>query len=690
MQLCPANENAFAAQRVAASSTSASASTITGVALPSSRLTFFFGGPLPDAPADGARAGERDQLDALVLDEDVPDLRRGADDDVQPARGQAGLVLELREEERRQRRLRGGLEDDGAAGGERRRDLVRDEVERKVERRDRADHADRPPQRERELALAGLRGVHRHHLAGELARLDGRHRVRRHRPRHLDARRLQRLARLGGDLLRRLVGPASERARDAHEDLGALVRGERRLHRPLGRVERPPRLRGARLRDPRHGRAVVRRVDLDPRRRSRPTRRRSAACDRWQSSPSAPSLSWPDARLVPARSRPSRSQSSSDDPHPVLARLREREPVSWVPALDAWLVTRRDLVAAGDARSGHVHRRRPALLDGPGRRPEHALARRRASTAATATRSRAPFRLDAVRDAVRRRSCEREVDALLDADRGARGGRPPRRRSQGRCRSRRWCTALGLEETDPAEALGWYARHRRRGDGDHGRASEPDGSGREAFARLRASVEPALDRDPAVVARRGGGERRRRPQPRAGRVERGACCSSAGIETTEAMIANAFLHLLSDDDERRRSCAPTRGSSPRPSRSRSGSSLRRPCSTATRRAIPSSAAPRSRRATSSRSRSRARIAIRRCSPIPTASTSGRPNLNLQVAFAHGPHVCLGHAPRPARDARRARSGAGAGCPGLRLDPARRCAPRGLVFRKPATVHVAVG
>src|SRR2546423_14549067 len=32
-----------------------------------------------------------------------------------------------------------------------------------------------------------------------------------------------------------------------------------------------------------------------------------------------------------------------DDPHPVLARLREREPVSWVPALGGWLVARRDL-----------------------------------------------------------------------------------------------------------------------------------------------------------------------------------------------------------------------------------------------------------------------------------------------------------------------------------------------------------
>ncbi len=32
------------------------------------------------------------------------------------------------------------------------------------------------------------------------------------------------------------------------------------------------------------------------------------------------------------------------DPHPVLARLREHEPVSWIPALDGWIVTRYDLV----------------------------------------------------------------------------------------------------------------------------------------------------------------------------------------------------------------------------------------------------------------------------------------------------------------------------------------------------------
>ena len=34
------------------------------------------------------------------------------------------------------------------------------------------------------------------------------------------------------------------------------------------------------------------------------------------------------------------------DPHPWLARLRDAEPVSWLPALNGWLVTRHDLAVA--------------------------------------------------------------------------------------------------------------------------------------------------------------------------------------------------------------------------------------------------------------------------------------------------------------------------------------------------------
>ena len=45
------------------------------------------------------------------------------------------------------------------------------------------------------------------------------------------------------------------------------------------------------------------------------------------------------------------------DPHALLARLREQEPVAWLPAIDGWLVTRRDLAleAMRDAGRFTVH-----------------------------------------------------------------------------------------------------------------------------------------------------------------------------------------------------------------------------------------------------------------------------------------------------------------------------------------------
>src|ERR671922_104067 len=205
---------------------------------------------LGQLPADAARAREGQDLDAVVLDEDVADLRRRADDDVQPAGRQARLGLQLGEEQRGQRRLRGGLEDDGAAGGERGRNLVGDEVQREVERADRPDDPARPPDRVRELALPGLRRAHRDDLAGELPRLDGRERVRRHRALCLDPRSLHRFARLVGDLARDLVVPLSERARDTHEDLRPLVRRKRLAHRLFGGVDRAARFLGAGFRNP--------------------------------------------------------------------------------------------------------------------------------------------------------------------------------------------------------------------------------------------------------------------------------------------------------------------------------------------------------------------------------------------------------------------------------------------------------
>ena len=41
-----------------------------------------------------------------------------------------------------------------------------------------------------------------------------------------------------------------------------------------------------------------------------------------------------------------RLEQLEGDPHALLAQLREREPVSWLPALEGWLVTRHDLAEA--------------------------------------------------------------------------------------------------------------------------------------------------------------------------------------------------------------------------------------------------------------------------------------------------------------------------------------------------------
>jgi cytochrome P450 len=64
----------------------------------------------------------------------------------------------------------------------------------------------------------------------------------------------------------------------------------------------------------------------------------------------------------------------------------------------------------------------------------------------------------------------------------------------------------------------------------------------------------------------------------------------------------------------------------------------------------------------------------------------RPNAKLHLAFAHGPHFCLGaHLAR--LEAQVAVGTLLARLPGLRLDPRYPSAPRGLVFRKPPALRV---
>jgi cytochrome P450 len=64
---------------------------------------------------------------------------------------------------------------------------------------------------------------------------------------------------------------------------------------------------------------------------------------------------------------------------------------------------------------------------------------------------------------------------------------------------------------------------------------------------------------------------------------------------------------------------------------------------------------------------------------------GRPNLRRHLAFAQGPHVCVGvHLAR--LEARASLRALLTGLPGLRADPQRPAEVRGLVFRKPVALH----
>jgi cytochrome P450 len=369
------------------------------------------------------------------------------------------------------------------------------------------------------------------------------------------------------------------------------------------------------------------------------------------------------------------------DPHPLLARLREREPVSWLPALGGWLVTRRDLALAAmrDAETFTVDDLRfstgrvvgPSMLTLDG--AEHA--RHRDPFAR-------PFRLAAVRERFAdlvEAETEQLVDALEPAGRGE-----LRRGLAGPLAATVVTFALGLDDADTDAVLGWY-------DGIVAAVTEVTAgnpvtpAGREAFAALRSSVEPALDRDPgsslvAAAASEATGLTRDEV------VSNVAVLLFGGIETTEGMIANAIQHLLGHPEQRAmvehdRSLLPNAVEE----------SLR----------LEPAAAVIDRYATRDVTFGDAAIGAGELVTISIAGANRDPgifphpdrfdvrreNARLQIAFAHGPHVCIGmHLAR--LEAHTAVGRLLDRLPRLRLDPERPSAARGLVFRKPPTLHVA--
>jgi cytochrome P450 len=367
-------------------------------------------------------------------------------------------------------------------------------------------------------------------------------------------------------------------------------------------------------------------------------------------------------------------------PYGLLARLREAEPVAWLPVLDGWLVTRRDLglqvmrdpatFTVDDPRfsTGQVVGPSMLTLDGS----EH---RRHRDPFA------GPFRLAPVRErftAVVARETERLIDAMEP-----RGEAELRRGLAGPLAAATVTEALGFDDANAGAVLGWY---------DEIVAAVTEitagrplpASGREAYAALSTALDPVLDRDPetsllAAAAGAASGLERERV------ISNAAVMLFGGIETTEGMIANAVLHLLSHPDQ----LALVNGE-PDLLPNAIEESLR----------LEPAAAVIDRYATEDIELAGASIAagdLVRISitagnrdpatfPDPDGFDVRRVNARLHVAFAHGPHVCIGmHLAR--LEAHTAVGRLLRRLPALRLDRDRPAAPRGLVFRKPPALHV---
>jgi cytochrome P450 len=387
--------------------------------------------------------------------------------------------------------------------------------------------------------------------------------------------------------------------------------------------------------------------------------------------------------------------------HPLLRRLREREPASWLPMLGGWLVTSRDLAlrvlrdsqafTVDDPRFSTARVVGPSMLSLDG--AEH-------------KRHRDPF-AEAFRLAEVQARLEEFVEAeaaRLVAEFAGAGQAELRRSLAGPLAVAVVAEVLGLREADPAVILSWYdsivaavsalagesgqaGGHRTgsTGAGESAPGSAPGvgARGTEAFGRLRESLEGVITRtDGASLLATAAG---------AGGLRSGEVVSNAavlmfgGIETTEGMICNAVLHLLGRPDQLREVIADERLAA-----NAIEESLR----------LEPAAAVVDRYATADVPLGPAVI---RRGDLVTVSLAGagrdpaffpdpdrfdvhRENARQNLAFAHGPHFCLGaHLARV--EARAAMLALLRRLPGLRLDPAHPAAPRGVVFRKPPELRV---
>jgi cytochrome P450 len=370
------------------------------------------------------------------------------------------------------------------------------------------------------------------------------------------------------------------------------------------------------------------------------------------------------------------------DPHPHLTRLREREPVSWLPALNGWLVTRHDLAlrVMRDAATFTVDDPRfstgqvigPSMLSLDGE--EHV--RHRAPFTAPFRPGAVGDRFSAAVDAV----AERLIESFASD-----GHAELRSAFAGPLAASIIARALGLGAAESGRVLTWYTEIVAAVTEITAGRGIP-AAGRAAFGELRGRLEEVVQTGgpDSLLGAAAADTELTSDQI----VANAAVLLFGGIETTEGMIANAALALL----ERPGRIAQV-GGDPKLLDAAIDESLR----------LEPAAAVIDRYATAGLELERAvigrgelvRVSISAANRDPAVFADpdrfelGRANGRRHIAFAQGPHVCLGvHLAR--LEARAGLAALLARLPGLRLDPARPSAVRGLVFRKPPTLHVIWG
>ncbi|GLW66357.1 cytochrome P450 [Actinomadura rubrobrunea] len=366
------------------------------------------------------------------------------------------------------------------------------------------------------------------------------------------------------------------------------------------------------------------------------------------------------------------------DPHPLLARLRAHEPVSWLPALGGWLVTSRDLAVrvmreadvftVDDPRFSTARVVGPSMLSLDG--PVHARHRDPFARPLRPARTRARF------TAFIEAEVARLVDGLAPAGRAELRGD-----LAGPLAVAVVAEALGLNGVDAATVRSWYAAFVEAVSAITAGQAPPDRA-RAARERLRAAVEDALSGHGSLLA---DAARHEAGLTTAEVVSNAAVLMFGGIDTTEGMIVNAVRHLLSHPDQ----LALVRRD-PALLDAAIEESLR----------LEPSAAVVDRYATRDvrlgeadiRKGDLVRVSIAGANRDPAVFSDPdrfdvrRANLSDHVAFARGPHFCFG-APLARLETRTALAALLERLPGLRLDPAFPTSPKGLVFRKPPHLHV---